>query len=113
MIAAALSVAAPLAAHADARLSIGQQQEPTSLDPTSDATAAINVMLTQNVYEGLTSVDQSGAVIPQLAESWTISDDSLTYVFNLVQGATFHDGTPFTAEDVVFSFEPRARRGKC
>jgi len=107
-LAAALAIAAPLPAMAQSRIAIGMQQEPTSLDPTADATAAINTMLTQNVYEGLTSVDQSGAVIPQLAESWTISDDSLTYVFNLVQGATFHDGAPFTAADVVFSFE-RAR----
>ncbi|MCC6000990.1 MAG: ABC transporter substrate-binding protein [Pararhodobacter sp.] len=108
MAATALALAAPLPALAQARISIGIQQEPTSLDPTTDATAAINVMLTQNLYEGLTTVDQSGAVIPQLAESWTISDDSLTYVFNLVQGVTFHDGSPFSAADVVFSFE-RAR----
>ncbi|MCC6007493.1 MAG: ABC transporter substrate-binding protein [Rhodobacteraceae bacterium] len=108
MLAAALAVAAPLPALAQSRMSIGIQQEPTSLDPTTDATAAINVMLTQNLYEGLTSVDQAGAVIPQLAESWTISDDSLTYVFTLVEGVTFHDGTPFTAADVVFSFD-RAR----
>ncbi len=107
-MAAALALAAPLPAQAQDRMSIGIQQEPTSLDPTSDATAAINVMLTQNLYEGLTSVDQSGAVIPQLAESWTISDDSLTYVFTLRQGVTFHDGSPFTAADVVFSFD-RAR----
>lgn len=107
LAAAALALAAPLPALAQ-RMAIGIQQEPTSLDPTTDATAAINVMLTQNLFEGLTSVDQSGAVIPQLAESWTISDDSLTYVFTLAQGVTFHDGAPFTAADVVFSFE-RAR----
>lgn len=108
MISAALALVAPLPALAQSRIAIGMQQEPTSLDPTSDATASINTMLTQNVYEGLTSVDQSGAVIPQLAESWTISDDRLTYVFSLVQGVSFHDGAPFTAADVVYSFE-RAR----
>ncbi|MFN4098981.1 MAG: ABC transporter substrate-binding protein [Pararhodobacter sp.] len=108
MLAAALALAAPLPALAQSRIAIGMQQEPTSLDPTSDATASINAMLTQNVYEGLTSVDQSGAVIPQLAESWTISDDGLTYVFTLVQGVSFHDGAPFSAADVVFSFD-RAR----
>jgi len=108
MISAALALAAPLPAVAQSRIAIGMQQEPTSLDPTSDATASINTMLTQNVYEGLTSVDQSGAVIPQLAESWTISDDGLIYVFKLVEGVSFHDGAPFTAADVVFSFE-RAR----
>ena len=92
------------AAQAETRLVIGLQQEPTSLDPTADATASIDGMLTQNVYEALTTVNEAGDVLPQLAESWTVSDDGLTYVFKLVQGATFHDGTAFDAEDVVFSF---------
>ena len=40
-----------------------------------------------------------------LAESWSISDDGLTYVFNLRKGVTWHDGKPFTSADVVFTFE--------
>ena len=44
-------------------------------------------------------------IIPDLAESWSISDDSLTWTFNLRQGVTWHDDTPFTAADVVFSIE--------
>jgi peptide/nickel transport system substrate-binding protein len=46
--------------------------------------------------------------MPALAESWEISGDGLTYIFNLHDGVTFHDGTEMTAEDVVFSLE-RAR----
>ncbi|MBA2557222.1 MAG: hypothetical protein H0V12_07770, partial [Chloroflexi bacterium] len=42
---------------------------------------------------------------PDLAESWTISPDRKTYVFNLRRGVTWHDGQPFTSEDVVYSFE--------
>ena len=42
---------------------------------------------------------------PVLAESWDISDDGLVYTFHLRQGVKWHDGTPFTAEDVVFTFE--------
>ena len=105
-LAAACLLAAPAAAQDVLR--VGMQQEPTVLDPTADATAAIDVMLAQNVYESLTTVDESGVVQPQLAESWTISDDDLTYTFRLVEGATFHDGTAFDAGDVVFSFD-RAR----
>ncbi|MDK3016749.1 ABC transporter substrate-binding protein [Pseudodonghicola flavimaris] len=86
-------------------LRIGTQQEPTVLDPTSDATASISGMLAHNVYEALTTVDESGAVQPNLAKSWTISDDGLTYTFSLVEGAQFHDGTGFDAEDVKFSFD--------
>lgn len=90
---------------------LGIQQEPTSLDPTSDATASIDGMLTQNVYESLTTVNEAGEVQPQLAQSWTVSDDGLTYVFTLVQGAKFHDGTDFDADDVKFSFDRAMAEG--
>ncbi|TDE40103.1 ABC transporter substrate-binding protein [Antarcticimicrobium sediminis] len=83
---------------------IGLQQEPTNLDPTADATASIDGMLTQNVYESLTIVSESGEVLPALAESWTVSEDGLVYTFNLVQGAKYHDGTDFDSADVVFAF---------
>ena len=95
----------PAVASAESTIVIGLQQEPTSLDPTSDATASIDGMLAQNVYESLTTVNQAGEVLPQLAESWTVSDDGLNYTFTLVKGATYHDGTAFDAEDVVFSFD--------
>ncbi len=42
---------------------------------------------------------------PELAKSWTISDDGLVYTFNLVEGVTFHNGRPMVAEDVVYNFE--------
>lgn len=45
------------------------------------------------------------AVKPALATSWEVSDDGLEYTFSLRKGVTFHDGTPFNAEAVVFSFE--------
>ncbi len=41
---------------------------------------------------------------PALAESWTVSDDNLEYTFNLRQGVKWHDGEPFTAEDVLFTY---------
>jgi peptide/nickel transport system substrate-binding protein len=105
-VALAFSLAlAPAIAQAETAIRIGLQQEPTSLDPTADATASIDGMLTQNLYESLTTVNEAGEVLPQLAESWSVSDDGLTYTFKLVQGATFHDGTTFDAEDVKFSFD--------
>lgn len=105
---AALSLAAALAAEAAAaetKLAIGLQQEPTSLDPTADATASIDGMLMQNVYESLTTVNEAGEVAPNLAAGWEISEDGLTFRFRLVEGAKFHDGTGFDAEDVKFSFD--------
>jgi peptide/nickel transport system substrate-binding protein len=111
VLAAALALALAAPAAAESRISIGIQQEPTSLDPTAEATAAINVMVTQNILETLTRVDRSGTVQPNLAESWEISEDGRTYTFQLVEGVEFHDGTPFTSEHVVFSFERAMEEG--
>ena len=84
---------------------IGVALEPPALDPTAGAAEAIDIVVYQNVFEGLTRVDQNGAVQPGLAESWTISEDGLTYTFKLQDGVTFHDGTTFDAEDVKFTFD--------
>ncbi|MFC4668105.1 ABC transporter substrate-binding protein [Seohaeicola nanhaiensis] len=101
----ALATAFAASAHAETKLVVGLQQEPTSLDPTADATASIDGMLTQNVYESLTTVAPSGEVLPQLADSWTVSDDGLTYTFKLAQGVKYHDGTDFDSADVLFAFK--------
>ena len=87
---------------------IGLQLEPPHLDPTSAAAGAIDQVLYANVFEGLTRFGPDGSVQPGLAASWTISDDGLSYTFQLRQGVTFHDGTAFEASDVVFSLD-RAR----
>ncbi len=90
---------------------IGIGLEPPHLDPTAGAAAAIDEVVFINLFEGLTQIDRNGGVIPALAESWTISDGGLTYVFKLRDGVKFHDGSDFSADDVVFSFE-RARGDK-
>lgn len=89
-------------------ITVGMVLEPPHLDPTAGAAAAIDEVVYANVFEGLTRIDQNGAVQPSLARSWTISDDGMTYTFSLKTGATFHDGTSFDADDVVFTFD-RAR----
>ena len=101
----ALSIALfPNLSAAKSNIVIGLQQEPTSLDPTSDATASIDGMLSHNVYESLTTVSEAGEVLPALADSWTISDDKLTYRFNLASGVEYHDGTSFDSGDVIYAF---------
>ncbi len=89
-------------------LVIGIPLEPPHLDPTASAAAAIDEVLYANVFEGLTRIGPSGEVLPDLAESWTISDDGKVYTFKLRTGVKFHDGTDFDAEDVKFSLD-RAR----
>lgn len=56
------------------------------------------------VFDTLMWKDETG-LVPYLAESYTVSDDHLTYTFKLREGVTFTDGEPFTAEDVKFTFD--------
>ncbi|MBN9445878.1 MAG: ABC transporter substrate-binding protein [Bosea sp.] len=105
--AAALATQFPLQAFAQVKDSvvIGMTLEPPTLDPTSRAAQAIREVVLQNIFEGLVAMDRTGKIVPALAESWTVSADGLTYTFKLRPNARFHDGTPFSARDVKFSFE--------
>ena len=86
-------------------LVVGQIAEPQSLDPQV-STAANDFRITTNIFEGLVRFkDGTLEVEPALATDWTISDDGLTYTFTLREGVTFHDGTPFNAEAVKFTFD--------
>ena len=89
----------------DTTLTVGLLATPGNLDYTTTAGAAIPQALLYNVYEGLVKLDNEGAIIPLLAESWTVSDDGLVYDFVLNEGVTFSDGSPFTADSVKFSLE--------
>ena len=112
-VAAAVVALAPLApgsAQAQSKniITLGLTLEPPHLDPTAGAAAAIDEIVYANIFEGLTRIDQNGAVQPQLATAWTVSGDGLTYTFTLRPNARFHDGTALDASDVVFSLD-RAR----
>lgn len=82
---------------------IGLQLEPPTLDLTANPAAAIPQVLLYNVYETLVRLEEDGSISPLLAESYDISEDGLTYTFQLRAGVTFHNGDPVTAADVVFS----------
>src|SRR3569832_678252 len=87
-------------------VNIAMQLAPPSLDPTTGgAAAAIRSVTYDNIFEGLTKIDKTGAVQPLLAKSWDISPDGLTYTFHLQQGVKFQDGSPFTADDVKYSLD--------
>lgn len=83
---------------------VGIIQEPTSMDPTADATASIATCLLDNVYEGLVRLDGDGKIIGDLARSWDVSPDGTTITFHLAQGVKWHDGSDFSAQDVVYSW---------
>ncbi len=57
------------------------------------------------IFSRLVALDTDYNVIPDLAESWEISDDGLTYTFHLRKGVKWHDGHPFTAADVVWTYK--------
>ncbi|NEJ22327.1 ABC transporter substrate-binding protein [Rhizobium leguminosarum] len=89
-------------------LNLGMSVEPAGLDPTIAAPVAIGQVTWQNVFEGLVTIDQAGKIQPQLAKSWEISPDGLTYTFKLQTGVKFHDGEAFDAASAKFSLD-RAR----
>ena len=62
----------------------------------------------KRVFSGLVSFDPQLNLTPDLAESWDVSPDGMTYTFKLRQNAKFHDGRPVTAQDVVYSLERAA-----
>ncbi len=90
------------------KMIVGLVQEPTSLDPTADATASIATTLLDNLYQGLVRVDGAGKILPSLAKSWDVSPDGTAITFNLNSGIKWHDGAPFTAQDVKFAYERAA-----
>jgi len=76
---------------------------PVVLDPalhTNDPETALN----RAIYDYLVEVLPDSTIGPNLATDWKVSEDGLTYTFNLAQGVTFQDGTPFSSADVVWTF---------
>lgn len=79
--------------------------DPPGWDPTVSTSQEIPRVMYHNVFEGLVRFDESGEIVPALAETWTTSDDGLTWTFEVREGVSFHDGSPLTLDDVVAKFE--------
>lgn len=77
--------------------------EPDKLDPQS-TTSYFAFEVLENVFDTLVEPDQNLDMQPALAESWTVSDDQLTWTFTLRKGVKFQDGSDFTSADVVYSY---------
>lgn len=85
-------------------LLIGQDFGPQDLDPTiTGAWASTNIL--ELVFTGLLRWTADMELEPDLATNWEISEDGLTYVFNLREGVKFHNGKDFSSEDVKFTIE--------
>jgi peptide/nickel transport system substrate-binding protein len=90
-----------------ADLRIGLAADVTSVDPHF-ANVAPNNNIGWHVFDALTHVDEDTRLVPGLATSWR-AVDGLTWEFRLRRGVKFHDGSDFTAADVVFSLERAAK----
>ena len=104
VVAALMTMAGPGYAQSKPSIVIGIPNDLTSTDPHRISSASDDNLF-GNVMEMLYAHDTEGHLTPALAESKEISDDGLVYDFKLRKGVTFHNGDPFTAEDVRYSWE--------
>ncbi|WP_372802229.1 ABC transporter substrate-binding protein [Paracoccus seriniphilus] len=101
---AALTAGQPSTAQAEGKLIVSSPQDPGSWDPID--TFLVNwASLATNVFEGLTYRGPDMKLVPGLATSWEVLDDGLRIRFSLREGVTFHNGEPFDAEAVKFTFD--------
>lgn len=85
-------------------LRVALQTNPNTIEPaTGDTRTASNVAW--SIFGSLVWLNDEGVIVPSLAESWEISDDGLVYTFKLREDVVFHNGYPFTADDVIFTWE--------
>ncbi|HZG71379.1 MAG TPA: ABC transporter substrate-binding protein [Chondromyces sp.] len=94
---------------AGSTLIYGKGGDAVSLDPAA-VTDGESLLVTEQMFETLVNYDkQTTDIVPGLAKKWEISEDGLTYTFELEEGVKFHDGTDFNAEAVVKNFQRWAK----
>lgn len=75
-----------------------------NIDPIAISSDS-EVLVANHVYDYLVDIDHLSNPIPRLATEWSVSDDGLIYTLSLAEGVTWHDGSSFSAEDVVWTFD--------
>jgi peptide/nickel transport system substrate-binding protein len=102
LITSTLTRSEPFVAARGGQYTEGVAGPPQAINPilaSDDAATSIAAL----VFSGLTRTGDAGELVPDLAERWETSPDGKTYTFFLRRNVTWHDGAPFTAEDVVFT----------
>ncbi len=89
-------------------LTYSYPQEPPNWNYWETGLTAVSAPLLINVWETLAQAAGDASAQPLLAESWSVSDDGLTYTLNLKEGVKFHDGSDMTSADVVYSLNKNA-----
>lgn len=103
LVLALLSVSLPTMAQGNV-LVMARAVDATGLDPHTQ-TAFASLRLLSMIYEPLVITDHDLNLAPALATGWEFADDAMTLTVTLREGVTFHDGSDFTAEDVIATFE--------
>lgn len=85
-------------------LAVATLNEPPHLNPAITTSGPVHTV-TASIFNGLVGLDERANPVPELAERWQISDGGKTYSFSLRKDVRWHDGAPFTAADVKFTFE--------
>jgi len=110
LLAAAQLVGAPTFAAPDPKarygdtMVIGITADPGTLNGTTSSNF-VEKIIASNVFSMLIRLDTNFKPVPDLAKSWTISDDGLTYTFKLNEGVKWHDGHPFSSADVKYTID--------
>lgn len=104
LVAVATAVSAQTTPPAGGVLTVATGAEAISLNP-GEATDIPSISLNRHLYDGLVDYNEKLEVIPALAESWTVSPDSLTWTFRLRRNVHFHDGAPLDAAAVKASLD--------
>ncbi|TDX49049.1 ABC transporter substrate-binding protein [Orenia marismortui] len=79
------------------------KSDPPTLDP-AHSTDTTSSRIIRNIFDGLVAFDKDLNVVPAIAKSWEVSEDSLTWTFNLNKGVKFHNGREVKADDFVYTF---------
>lgn len=99
----ALGAVDPKARYGDSMV-IGIASDPGTLNGATSSNF-VEKIVSSNVLSMLIRLDRNFKPVPDLAKTWTISDDGLTYTFKLQEGVKWHDGTPFSSADVKFTID--------
>jgi oligopeptide transport system substrate-binding protein len=100
---ASVPEAAPAASGEALTLRLATVSEPSTLDPNL-AEDYYSITPVEQMFLGLTNINnETAAIEPELAESWTVSEDGTVWTFNLRQDVAWSDGNPVTANDIVYS----------
>lgn len=86
------------------RLRVAYVSEPKNLHPQIDS-GTEGVYVQMQIYDSLLIMGKNGEFIPGLAEEWPETPDDRTYIFKLRKNVVFHNGKPFTADDVIWSYD--------